>query len=189
MIQKKTASACEAGRSGSLARSKKRRWTATAGSATTWFAWSITVKRKRSSPFASSLDAMSGMIAEEPIGLPQPPGKGEGVGGALGPAAQAASQNAASKAMLERKERWGRLTAPQRYSPRPEAAGPRVAGCTLRPRPAGLKPSVPAISGDPVTGFRRLVLASIITPYLLLLVGAGVGAFGARPGCPGLPLS
>src|SRR3972149_5970186 len=168
MIQKKTASDCEAGRSGSLARSKKRRWTATAGSATTWFAWSITVKRKRSSPFASSLDAMSGMTAEEPIGLAQPPGEGEGVGGALGPPAQGGSP-----------------PPPQRYSPRPGAAGPRVAGCTIRPRPAGLKPSVPAISGDPVTGFRRLVLASIITTYLLVIVGAGGRAFRARPGGPG----
>src|SRR3972149_7826163 len=112
MIQKKTASDCEAGRSGSLARSKKRRWTATAGSATTWFAWWITVKRKRSSPCASSLDAMSGMTAEEPIGLAQPPGEGEGVGGALGPAAQAASQNAASQALLEREGGWGRGAAP-----------------------------------------------------------------------------
>src|SRR3972149_7157856 len=92
------------------------------------------VKRKRSFPLASSADAMTGMTGLEPIGLAQRPGEGEEVGGALGPVVQAASQDAASKAMPERKERRkGRRTAPQRYRPRSEAAGPRGAGCTIRP--------------------------------------------------------
>jgi len=39
-----------------------------------------------------------------------------------------------------------------------------------------------------VTGFRRLVLASIITTYLLVIVGAVVRAFGAGLGCPDWPL-